>query len=439
MNIRPVYRIISLLFLTASLKAQAPLLTLEEAVRKGIEANFQVRLEKNDQQSNVILNNWGTAGLWPSISLSASKGIASNSLEQELANGTVIKRDGALLRNTNAGMQVSWRVFDGMRMFATKRRLEELERNGELTFRSQVNSTVFEIIAAYYLLLQLDQQKKAIESSLTFFEERKKIAEDRFRLGSSPKTDLLQAQVDLNTQRSNLLSIQNNIKLASTNLNHLMGRDPSTLFTVVGTVQPKSDLPYTELKEKALNGNFDLLLAQSQLSILFQTKKEIFSQRLPSVTLNGNFNFNQNRNDAGFTLFSRNSGPNGNIGIAIPLFNGGNFIRQQKVADVQIQSQQINLERLKNQLERDLQNAYASFQISLQQAQLEKESMQWIEENNRIATERFRKLTITSLELRQIQLDLINSQTRYFNALYLAILSETELKLLAGQLELDMQ
>lgn len=409
-------------------------LTLEEAIQAGIENNFQIKIEKNNQRSNIILNNWGTAGLWPVVSLNSTIGIASNSLEQKLVNGTVIKRDGALLRNSNAGLQISWRIFDGMRMFATKKRLEELERNGELNFRRQINTAVFDIIGAFQLILQLEQQEKALRESIRFFDERKKMAEDRFRVGTAAKTDLLQAKTDLNIQQANLYNLKNNIQQAYTNLNHLIGRDPSIVYRVQGNIIPDTTLTIASVKEKVLAGNFDLLMAQSQLSILFQNKKEIISQRLPIVTLNGNFNFNQNRNDAGFTLFSRNSGPSGNIGIAIPLFNGGNILRQQQVAEVAIQSQQISIQELQNQLHRDLLNSYAVYKNALELAALETQTLQLIEENNMIATERFRKLAITSLEWRQIQLDMINCQTRYLNALFTARMAEAEMKLLGGVL-----
>jgi outer membrane protein TolC len=419
-----------LIYLDAA--AQSSPLTLDEAIRIGIENNFQIKVEKNNQRSNSILNNWGTAGLWPVISLNSTIGIASNSLEQKLANGTLIQRDGAVLRNTNAGVLVSWRIFDGMRMFATKKRLEELERNGELNFRRQINSSVFDIITTFHLILQLEQQQKVLNESIAFFEERKKIADGRFRIGTSPKTDLLQAQTDLNLQQANLYNLKNNIQQAYTNLNHLMGRDPSLSFSVKGEIKPDTTLSIQSIKEKILAGNYDLLLAQSQLSILFQNKREVISQRLPTVTLNGNFNFNQNKNDAGFTLFSRNSGPNGNIGIAIPLFNGGIIARQQQVAEVAIQSQQITIDRLQNQLHRDLLNSYTAYKNALSLAALEMQTLKLIEENNFIATERFKKMSITSIELRQIQVDLISSQTRYYNALFTAKIAEAEMKLLSG-------
>jgi outer membrane protein TolC len=414
--------------------AQTTVLTVEEAVKLAIEKNFDVQVQRNAQQIGVINNNWGTAGLWPAITLNASTGIASNNLEQKLSNGTEIKRNGAILRNLNSGLAVSWRIFDGMRMFAAKKRLEELEKMGELSFRNQVNTTVFNIIGAYYQIVQLNQQKKAFTETIKFFEERKQIAESRFTIGSAPKTDFLQAQVDLNQQKGNLMVIENNIQIAKANFNNLLARNPGTAFEVTVTITPDTSVNFAGLQQKASTDNYDLLMAQTNLLVLAQQKREIMSQRLPAVTLNTNFNVSQNRNDAGFNLFTRNLGPNGNIGITIPIFQGTAVKQQEKVTDVQIKNQRVLIERLKNQVNTSLMNAYSNFQNALNLVELEKATLKLIEENNFIATERFRKLTITSLELRQVQLDYINGQTRYMNALFQAKLAETEMKLLAGDL-----
>jgi outer membrane protein len=414
--------------------AQTGVLTVEEAVKLAIEKNFDVEIERNAQQIGIINNNWGVAGLWPNITVNATTGIASNNLEQRLSNGTVIKRNGAILRNANAGLAVSWRIFDGMRMFAAKKRLEELEKMGELSFRNQVNTTVFNIIGSYYQIVQLNQQRNALRETIKFFEERKQIAESRFTIGTAPKTDFLQAQVDLNQQKGTLLSIENNIRIAKANFNNLLGREPQTPFEVSETIVPDALINFTTLQQKAASDNYDLLMAQSNLSILAQQKREITSQRMPAVTLNTNFNLTQSRNDAGFTLFNRNLGPNGNIGIAIPLFQGGAVKAQERVADVQIKNQQVVIDRLKNQVNTNLINAYFNFQNALNLVELEKTTLKLIEENNMIATERFRKLAITSLELRQVQLDFINGQTRYINALFQAKLAEAEMKMLAGSL-----
>jgi outer membrane protein len=409
-------------------------MSVDDAIRMAVEKNFDVEIVKNEQQIGAINNNWGTAGLYPTISATSTMGIASNNLEQKFFDGREINRNGAILRNINAGFAVSWRIFDGMRMFASKRRLEELEKIGELSFRSQINTTVFNVIAAYYEIVQLNQQRKALQATIKFFEERKLIAESRFTIGTAPKTDFLQAEVDLNQQKGSLLAIENNIRVAKANFNNLLARKPETIFEVMDVIEPDAGLTYAALLQKAQTDNYDLLLAQSSLSVLVQQKREIISQRLPSVTLNGNYNFNQSKNSAGQFLLNRNSGPSGNVGVVIPIFQGGNIKRQEQVADIGIKNQQIIIERLKNQVNTSLLNAYYNFQNALNLVTLEKNTLSLIEENNLIATERFRKLAITSLELRQVQIDYINGQTRYINSLYMAKLAEAEMKLLAGDL-----
>lgn len=414
--------------------AQQGVLTPEQAVQLAIQHNFDVVIEKNAQEIGKINNHWGTAGALPTVGVNATTSIASNNLEQKLANGTVITRDGAILRNVNAGLQISWRIFDGFRMFATKKRLEELENIGEITFRRQVNTTVYDVVVAYYNIVQLQQQRKALQETIRFFDERRSIAESRYNIGTAPKTDLLQAQVDLNTQKALLMQVENAISIAKTNLNHLLGRAPDITFEVLDAIIPDTTINFDRYRDKVKEENFDLLLAKGNLAVLLQQKREVIAQRLPSVTLNGNFNFSQSRNDAGFNLFNRNTGPNGNIGIAIPLFNGGNIVRQQKVADINITNQQVTIQQLENQVQTNLLNTYLRYQNALNMATLEKATLQLIQENNSIATERFKKLAITSLELRQVQLDYINSQTRYINTLFMAKLAETEMKLLAGEL-----
>lgn len=420
-------------FLALSVLAQEKL-TLEEAILMALEKNFDVLIQKNAQKAAAINNNWGYAGAYPTLSLSGSEGFSSASLNQKLSNGTETSHPNVAQSNSNAGLNLSWKVFDGMKMFAAKKRLEELETMGELNFRSQMNTAAYNVIAGYYQLVQLLQQKKALEETIGYFSEREEIAKSRFTIGTAPKTDYLQAQVDLNQQKGNLLTVANNIRVAKSNFNHLLARAPETAFDVQDTIEPDTTVDFATLQQKAQTDNYDLLLAKSSLSALVQQKNEIRSLRLPSVTLNGGFNLSQNISAAGFTLLNRTLGPGGSVGVNIPLFQGNIVRTQQRAAETGIKGQELSIERLKNQVQTNLINAYYNFQNALDLVTLQKNTLKLIEENNVIATERFRKLAITSLELRQIQVDYITGQTAYINALYAAKLAEAEMKLLAGVL-----
>ena len=63
-----------LIFVTTLVPISAQeLLTLEEAVRQGLEQNFEVRLAQNDQLVSTNNNSVGNAGMLPTVDVVASK------------------------------------------------------------------------------------------------------------------------------------------------------------------------------------------------------------------------------------------------------------------------------------------------------------------------------------------------------------------------------
>jgi outer membrane protein len=325
-------------------------------------------------------------------------------------------------------------VFDGFKMFATKKKLEELERSGEYAFRKSLNETVYNVITSYYNIVTLNEQKKATLEQISLYTDRYNLARRRFEIGTGAKYEVLEAQVDLNEQRSNLLSLQNSIAIAKSSLNNLMGKNPDTSFSVIDTIMVLPLPAYSDVQNKINKQNPDVLLANSQLAVLAQEKKEVNAARLPSVELNGFYNFVRNRNGAGFTLLNQTYGPSGSVGITVPLFNGILVKKQLAISDIQIKNQQLAITQTKNDIQTSLTNAYINYNTALKAIDLEKNNLVLATENIVIATERYKKLNITSVELRQIQISYNDAKNRLYNALYQAKVAEATVALLAGDI-----
>lgn len=422
------------LFLSSSIYAQDTLLTVNDAVKNAIENNYGIIISKNEIEIGSINNNWANAGAIPLLSASASKVIGVNNLQQNLSNGTVTHKNGNKTQNLSAGLAVTWQIFDGFKMFATKHRLEELARAGEYTFRKNLNETVYNIVTSYYNIVTLNEQKKATLEQISLYNDRYNLAQRRFEIGTGAKYEVLEAQVDLNEQRSTLLSLQNSIALAKASLSNLMGRNPDTAFLVVDTILVLPLPAYSGVQNKIALQNPDVLLANSQLLVLAQEKKEINAARLPSVELNGFYNFARNSNGAGFTLLNQTYGPSGSIGLTVPLFNGILVKKQLAVSDIQIKNQQLYIAQTKNDIETALANAYINYSNALKTIDLEKNNLVLATENIMIATERYKKLTITSVELRQIQISYNAAKNRLYSALYQAKVAEATVALLSGDI-----
>lgn len=414
--------------------SQDSTLTIQEAIGLAIEHNFDVRFDRNQQEIAEINNNWAMAGALPQVSATASKSFGSNNLKQKLNNGTVTEKKGSTTEGLAAGIAVNWRVFDGFKMFATKNKLEELQRIGEYAFRKTLNETVYNVITQYYRIVTLNEQLDATHEQISLFEDRLNLSRIKYDIGTGAKYEMLEAEVDLNEQKSNLIQIQNSIKLAKSSLSALLGQNPDTAFHIADTILVMPLPPLGETLDKIELQNPDMQMANAGLNVLYQTKKEINAAILPSVTLNGFYNFNRSSNSAGFNLFNQTYGPSGNIGLSVPLFNGGVTRKQLQVADVNIRNQQISIQKMKNDLKEAVQSAYINYQSALSTIELETNNLKLASENIVIATERYKKLNITSVELRQIQLSYNSTQFRLFNALYQAKTAEAMIALLTGDI-----
>lgn len=410
------------------------MLTADEAVKYAIEHNFGISISKNEIEIGKLNNNWANAGAIPLVSATANKVIGVNNLQQRLSNGTVTNKIGNKTQNFNAGIAVNWTVFDGLKMFATKRRLEELERNGEYAFRKTLNETVYNVISSYYNVVTINEQIKSTQEQIRLYRDRNDLAQRRLEIGTGAKYEVLEAQVDLNEQYSILLSLQNSLAVAKTSLNNLMGKIPDTAYNVVDTITVQQLPAVADAQNKIEKQNPDILLANSDLKVLFETKKEISAERLPVVTLNGFYNFARNSNGAGFTLLNQTYGPSGSIGLAMPLFTGSIVKKQLAVADIQIRNQKITEDQIKNNIQTLLTNGYINYSNSLKLVELEKSNLVLATENIYIANERYKKLNITSVELRQIQISYSDAKNRLYNALYQAKLAEAQVALLTGDI-----
>lgn len=426
--------ILSGAFTTSCAHAQDSLLTVESAVKLAIENNYGVKIARTKQEIAELNNSWGFTNLVPAFYLNGGYTYASPNLLQKLNTGAETKKNGTIQKSTTGGLSMSWTIFDGMRMFATKSRLEELEHIGEINFHGMIDTTVYNVTTAYFNIVRLKQEYKATQEQIILSQERLKIADTRFRVGAAPKNDMLQATVDLNQQKSTLISLENSIAVSKVNLNTLLARKTDPNFEVVDTFNV-SDVPaLDDLQNKADAQNPNVLVGMSNVSVYMQIRRENLSSYLPSVDLSGGYNYSRSSNSAGLTLYNQTYGPSAGVTVSIPLFTGVSPKRIARIGDAQIKVQQLNLEQLRINVSNTIRTNYLNYQNSMKLIALERQNLQAAKENTDIALERFRRLNMTSVEFRQIQISYSDAQNRLYDAQYNAKLAQLQLSLLSGEM-----
>ena len=414
------------------------LLTVEEAVAAAVQNNYDIQLLRNDSAVAALNNSYAKAAFLPRVNATTGLIFNNNNTKQKLSDGTERKRGGIKSNNTAAAVNLNWTVFDGLRMFATRDKLAEFVRLGELNIRNQLVNTVSDVIKTYYNIVREKQQLKAIEEQMSLNEERVAQAEKKLSVGLGAKPELLQAKVDLNAQIAARLRQLTLIEQLKEQLNLLMVMAENTRYEVDDSIPFKTDLVVTDIMAQAQTNSPQLQVTQQNIKIAKLTLKENRADRFPTVSFNSAYNFSKTENQAvvnTFTpLFNRNLGFNYGISANIPIFNGFNVRRLIKVAQLDIDYQNTLYEYQRSQINTAISNAYKDYELQRKTLRLEEENIVLARENVYIASERLRLGVTTYLELRETQKSLEDAYNRLIAARYSTKVAETELLRLKGDL-----
>lgn len=425
--------IISFFFIQL-IAAQDSVFTANEVIGIAVKENLDIQIAQSDVDIAKINNNWGNAGILPTIAAQATNTEAVSNLNQKLNNGNSIQRNNVANNNLNANLNLSWRIYNGMRIRSTKERFEIIEKMGNIAFKQQVDQVIFDVLSVYFNLVRLNKQVNSTLAIIDFSKERVKIAETRFNVGSGTKTDMLQAKIDLNAQEVSLQNIFRQIAATKASLNNLLKRNPSQ---PIYAKEEQFRIPFINLEEvfkKIDEQNFQMLMAQQTKLNLANERKIIYSQKLPTLTLNSAAFLNRTISTAGLFLTNQTYGPNVGLTVGVPIFQSNINKTQLRVNTVQQKQQNLEIEALRARIQRDLYIAYQEYQNAIEAAKVEEINVKLAEENNKISTERFRKLQSNSIELRQAQLSLNEAQDRYINAQYRAHIAATSILFIIGEI-----
>ncbi len=409
-------------------------LSLEEAVKIALSNNYSINIARNESKIADNNSNIGNAGFLPSIDASGSYVKSSNDTKQEYFDGRTVDRNGAKSTNITAGVDLSWTIFDGLRMFANIDMLKELNRIGEDNFRDEVETNIAGVIETYYNIIREKQVLSVLNQAIEISQERVRIAESKKDVGTGSKFDLRQAQVDLNEDRSNLLKEELTYEQLKVNLNQLMGRDVSNDFNVADTILVDKNLNLDDLKDRTLEKNTTLQIAKKNQNLSEINLRLARAELFPQISLIGGYDYTKSEAEAGFIKSNNNYSLNYGVSANLNLFNGLNTRRKIENAEIGIENGQLSYDQIKTGVEAELLNTYKKYLNSLQLVELEEENLKVALESVDIALEKLKLGNITPLEFRETQRKLIDAKSRLVSAQYDAKSAETELLRLSGQL-----
>lgn len=428
-----ILKLLAVFFIAFQSQAQE-LLTVEEAVRIALENNYEIRIASNDLEIDKTGVNIGNAGMLPAIGATANSNNSIQNSSLTRADGTTIELDDALNNSLNYGVVMDWTIFDGFRMFARYNQLKELENLSEAQLQQTILAKVSDVMITYYDLVQQQQQLTALDSTLVISDQRLRLADNRFSIGKSSKLEVLNAQVDLNTDQTMQLRQQELYKNTKIRLNQILARDTKIEFSVIDEIPVDDELFLPVLEELALQQN-PLLQAQVISNNIAKLElKQVRAGRYPTLVASTGYQFSESESSLGFIAFGKSRGWNYGLSARMNIFDGFTQNQNEQIARIQIENTELVIEQQILDLQSQIGTAYQTYITNISLIELERNNEAIAKENLDITMEKFRIGTIPTIEFRTAQLNYINAIVRHSNARFQAKLSEISLKEFAGNL-----
>lgn len=410
------------------------LLTLDQAIELGLANNYGINIAKENLQ--IVKNNAvpGNAGMLPSIDANAGYLHGLSDVKVRTAAGSELNNTSAGSDLLNAGISLNWTLFDGLKMFITYDKLRKLEEMGELNLKIEVENTLAKIIAAYYNIIRQARVLSIIREQVEISKFRLELAKLRFETGSGSEMEYLKAKVELNADISGLSNGETEFLNSKTTLNDLLARDVTISFDVHDSIVINAELAYDTLRQRMREANRNLLLAGKSKEISLLEMKETRASQWPKLDFFTGFNYLHSQTEANFISYNRNFGPSVGVTANVSIFDGLNLRRQYRNAKVNFDITGLEQQQLESRLETYLLKIFNDYRNEIEMIAFEKDNLMLAQKNMEIAKESYAVGSISSIQLREIQIDLLDAGTRLVTAEFKAKITETGLLLISGNL-----
>ncbi|MBI2272429.1 MAG: TolC family protein [Bacteroidetes bacterium] len=430
-------KIAVLFFLTTGITGFAQQkMSLTDAINTALQNSYDIKLAKNSIEISTINNYIGVAGGLPVISATGNDNEQVTSINQKFADpARDTKRDNVSSNNLTVGLTGSMLLYNGSRVVAAKKRLEELQQQNQQLLSVQVQNTIAAVATKYYDVVRQQSYLKTIAQSIDVSKQRLSVLQTRKELGLSNNADIFQAQLDLNALIQSQQAQQLVIDQAKTDLLNLIFLKPDTKILISDTIIVDRKINIDSVRSN-LAKNPLLAAADKQIRINELLEKETAALRYPTLRANAGYNLTSSKSAAGFSLLNQSYGPFVGINLAIPIYNGSISKKQQQVAAINTRNAMIQRDNILLDNENGMIRTYQAYTNSLAQLETSLQNYTLSTQLLELILQKFQLGQATIIDVKQAQQSFENEGYRLVNLNYSAKVAEIELKRLASALAL---
>ena len=295
----------------------------------------------------------------------------------------------------------------------------ELKKQSEHDFKLTKQNIIYMVKERYYNLLKAEKLLEVAEETVLSSEESLKRANALYEVGKAPKSDVLTAKVQAETDKLEQIRAQNSLSIARASLNHILGLSVDNEIKVEDNLDvPEVEVGYADALNNAVMSHPSLLSAQSALAASKAGIGVAVGRWMPSVSLtyqyswtNEDFNQIDNMFDKDYQWYTYAS-------LSIPLFQGFSRVAQTSKALLTKKSSQEAVVQAKRDVELEVKQAYFEVEQYKKQIAVARNAEEAAAEGLRLGQERYALGAGTMLDLLNAQVQARQAKSDFIQALY---------------------
>jgi outer membrane protein len=297
-----------------------------------------------------------------------------------------------------------------------------------------------QILNSFLQVLYAEEQVKNAEKQIESTTEQLALANERLTLSIISKSDYLQVKSELASEKLTLANAKSNFEIARISLMQLMELPVNTAFDIV---RPDLEKELNQVRTPDAQSVFETALGiKPQVkSAEINAESALFDEKIakadfyPSVNLNAGVGTGYTSAFANSTYFGQlgNSiSPSVGLSVSIPIFQKNQVKNNVKMAQIGIESAELNQINVKNQLRKNIEQACADVNSAQEQYEAGKEKYTSTEESYLLAEEKFKNGLINSIDFLVIKNSLILAESDLLQSKYNLVFSYKILDFYAG-------
>jgi outer membrane protein TolC len=266
-----------------------------------------------------------------------------------------------------------------------------------------------------YLLLIADQARiKAVQAEMDSSKKSLDQATAAHEAGTSPRLDVLRAQVDYQSEQQTLIAASNQLAKDKLALARVIGLPLDQKFELTDTTPFQAlDAPDPEAAfQQALKQRKDLAAATQQVKAAEAQKKAAFANQLPTLKAEGNFG------DQGATVGHSHGTYTAEGELSAPILQIVNQRGLDEVAGAQLDQAKAKLSDQIQQVNADVRDAILDIQTAAKLVDATKSNVDLAREALSEAQERFKAGVADDLPVTQALATDRQAEDQYISALY---------------------